>query len=59
MTEDANRRPIQTADVLAKLREETDAPLMECLKALTEAQGVYEDALAIIRSPWPSAEDLT
>lgn len=53
MTEDANRRPIQTADVLTKLREETDAPLMECLKALTEAQGVYEDALAIIRSPGP------
>lgn len=53
MTEDANDCSIQTSDVLTKLREETDAPLMECLKALAEAQGVYEDALAIIRSPGP------
>lgn len=36
-------------DLLKKLREETDAGVSDCRRALEEADGKYEKALALIR----------
>ncbi|MHB1199711.1 MAG: translation elongation factor Ts [Polaromonas sp.] len=38
-----------TASMVAELRAKTDAPMMECKKALTEAQGNFEKAEEILR----------
>jgi elongation factor Ts len=38
-----------TAKMVAKLREKTDAPMMECKKALTEAAGDMDKAEEILR----------
>lgn len=38
-----------TASMVAELRAKTDAPMMECKKALTEAQGNMEKAEEILR----------
>jgi elongation factor Ts len=40
---------IITASMVAELRAKTDAPMMECKKALTEAQGNFEKAEEILR----------
>ncbi|MCC7005323.1 MAG: elongation factor Ts [Ottowia sp.] len=39
-----------TASMVAELRAKTDAPMMECKKALTEAQGEFERAEEILRA---------
>ena len=41
--------PAITASMVAELRAKTDAPLMECKKALTEAEGDFERAEEILR----------
>lgn len=38
-----------TASMVAELRAKTDAPMMECKKALTEAQGNFEKAEELLR----------
>src|SRR5687767_4256939 len=38
-----------TASMVAELRAKTDAPMMECKKALTEAEGNMERAAEILR----------
>src|SRR5215213_1638711 len=38
-----------TASMVAELRGKTDAPMMECKKALTEAEGNFEKAEEILR----------
>src|SRR5436190_7569730 len=38
-----------TASMVAELRAKTDAPMMECKKALTEADGNFERAEEILR----------
>ena len=38
-----------TASMVAELRAKTDAPMMECKKALTEAQGNFDKAEEILR----------
>ena len=38
-----------TASMVAELRAKTDAPMMECKKALTEAEGNFEKAEEILR----------
>lgn len=38
-----------TAKMVAELRAKTDAPMMECKKALTEAQGNFEKAEELLR----------
>ena len=38
-----------TASMVAELRAKTDAPMMECKKALTEAEGNMEKAEEILR----------
>ncbi|MEL0543548.1 translation elongation factor Ts, partial [Neisseria gonorrhoeae] len=38
-----------TASMVAELRAKTDAPMMECKKALTEADGNFEKAEEILR----------
>ena len=38
-----------TASMVKTLREKTDAPMMECKKALTEANGDMERAEEILR----------
>ncbi|MBY0464423.1 MAG: elongation factor Ts, partial [Burkholderiales bacterium] len=38
-----------TASMVAELRAKTDAPMMECKKALTEADGSMEKAEEILR----------
>ena len=38
-----------TASMVAELRAKTDAPMMECKKALTEAEGNLEKAEEILR----------
>ena len=38
-----------TASMVAELRARTDAPMMECKKALTEAEGDMERAEEILR----------
>ena len=38
-----------TASMVKELREKTDAPMMECKKALTEAQGDMGKAEEILR----------
>jgi hypothetical protein len=38
-----------TAEAVRALREITDLPMMECKKALTEAAGDQEKAIAILR----------
>ena len=38
-----------TASMVAELRAKTDAPMMECKKALTEAEGDFEKAEEILR----------
>ena len=38
-----------TASMVAELRAKTDAPMMECKKALTEADGNMEKAEEILR----------
>src|SRR5689334_18549972 len=38
-----------TASMVAELRAKTDAPMMECKKALTEAEGNAEKAEEILR----------
>ncbi len=40
---------IITASMVAELRAKTDAPMMECKKALTEAEGNFEKAEEILR----------
>ena len=40
---------IITASMVAELRAKTDAPMMECKKALTEAQGNFEKAEELLR----------
>ena len=39
-----------TASMVAELRAKTDAPMMECKKALTEAEGNLEKAEEILRN---------
>lgn len=39
-----------TASMVAELRARTDAPMMECKKALTEAEGDFERAEEILRT---------
>jgi elongation factor Ts len=41
--------PAITASMVAALRAKTDAPMMECKKALTEADGSFERAEEILR----------
>jgi elongation factor Ts len=41
--------PAITASMVAELRAKTDAPMMECKKALTEAEGKMERAEEILR----------
>jgi elongation factor Ts len=41
--------PAITASMVAELRAKTDAPMMECKKALTEADGDFERAEEILR----------
>src|SRR6188768_2644421 len=41
--------PAITASMVAELRAKTDAPMMECKKALTEAEGNFEKAEEILR----------
>jgi len=41
--------PVITASMVAELRAKTDAPMMECKKALTEAEGAMERAEEILR----------
>ena len=41
--------PAITASMVAELRAKTDAPMMECKKALTEAEGNMEKAEEILR----------
>ncbi len=41
--------PVITASMVAELRAKTDAPMMECKKALTEADGNAERAEEILR----------
>jgi elongation factor Ts len=41
--------PAITASMVAELRAKTDAPMMECKKALTEAEGDAERAEEILR----------
>jgi len=41
--------PAITASMVAELRAKTDAPMMECKKALTEADGSFERAEEILR----------
>ena len=38
-----------TASMVAELRAKTDAPMMECKKALTEAEGDFERAEELLR----------
>ncbi len=38
-----------TASLVKKLRDETDAPMMECKKALVEAQGDFDKAKEVLR----------
>ena len=38
-----------TASMVAELRAKTDAPMMECKKALTEADGDFAKAEEILR----------
>src|SRR5688500_14486612 len=38
-----------TASMVAELRAKTDAPMMECKKALTEANGDFEKAEELLR----------
>ena len=38
-----------TADMVKKLRDTTGAGMMECKKALVEAQGNMEEAVTILR----------
>lgn len=38
-----------TASMVAELRAKTDAPMMECKKALTEAEGNFEKAEELLR----------
>ena len=38
-----------TASMVAELRAKTDAPMMECKKALTEAEGKFEKAEEVLR----------
>ena len=44
-----NKMPAITASMVAELRAKTDAPMMECKKALTEADGDAERAEEILR----------
>lgn len=44
-----------TAKDVMKLREETDAPMMECKQALTEATGDYDRAKQILREKGKAA----
>ena len=41
--------PDISASMVKELREKTDAPMMECKKALTEAEGDLEKAEEILR----------
>lgn len=41
--------PVITASMVAELRAKTDAPMMECKKALTEAEGAMDRAEEILR----------
>ena len=41
--------PVITASMVAELRAKTDAPMMECKKALTEAEGALDRAEEILR----------
>jgi elongation factor Ts len=41
--------PAITASMVAELRAKTDAPMMECKKALTEAEGNFERAEELLR----------
>src|SRR3954463_14244034 len=38
-----------TASMVAELRAKTDAPMMECKRALTEAEGNFDKAEEILR----------
>src|SRR5215213_9595926 len=38
-----------TASMVAELRAKTDAPMMECKKALTEAEGDFDKAEELLR----------
>ncbi len=44
-----NEMPVITASMVAALRAKTDAPMMECKKALTEAEGDAERAEELLR----------
>ena len=39
-----------TAKMVKELREATGAGMMECKKALTEAEGVFEKAVDVLRT---------
>src|SRR5688572_32166697 len=41
--------PAITASMVAELRAKTDAPMMECKKALTEAEGDFDRAEELLR----------
>ena len=43
---------ISAKDVM-ELRKQTDCGMMECKKALTEADGDFEKAIEILREQWP------
>ena len=45
---------IQAADV-AKLRRQTGAGMMDCKKALIEANGDFENAITILRKKRPKS----
>ena len=47
--------PNYTAADVKKLREETDAPMMECKAALDEADGDFEKAKSILREKGKAA----
>jgi elongation factor Ts len=47
--------PNYTAADVKRLREETDAPMMECKQALEEADGDYEKAKSILREKGKAA----
>jgi elongation factor Ts len=49
MTEQENQMAQITASMVKELREKTDAPMMECKKALTEAEGDLARAEELLR----------
>ena len=46
-----------TAKMVADLRAKTDAPMMECKKALTEADGDMTKAEELLKAWWPLSSE--